>query len=233
MSPEASVSEVRAALSGQKPAFARAAAFSAVIGVLMLTPSLYMFQVYDRVVNSRSMMTLAMLTLLLVLIYAVLEVLEWVRQGVLRQAAEGFDLVLGKRVYDAVFRANLYGARNLGARAMHDFTTVREFVCSQVMAGLLDIPMALLLIGVIFWIDPFLGCFGLVSAVIQGALALVNKKMSASPLAKANRLSAEAQSFIEASLKNGEVVQAMGMTGGLRQRWLKQQKDLLLYQAQA
>jgi ATP-binding cassette subfamily C exporter for protease/lipase len=233
MSPEASVSEVRAALSGQKPAFLRTAAFSAVIGVLMLTPPLYMFQVFDRVVNSRSMMTLAMLTLLLVLIYVVLEVLQWARQGVLRQAAEGFDLALGKRVYDAVFRANLYGARNLGARAMHDFATVREFVCSQIMAGFLDIPMGLLLIGVIFWIDPVLGVFGLMSAVVQGGITFVNKKTSASPLAKANRLSAEAQSFVEASLKNGEVVQAMGMTGGLRQRWLKQQKDLLLYQAQA
>ncbi|MCL2161948.1 MAG: type I secretion system permease/ATPase [Betaproteobacteria bacterium] len=233
MNPEASVSEVQTALSGQKPAFVRAALFSAVIGVLMLSPSLYMFQVYDRVVNSRSMMTLGMLTLLLVLVYIVLEVLQWARQGVLRQAAEGFDLTLGKRIYDAVFRANLHGARNLGMRGLHDFTTVREFISSPVMAGLLDIPMALLLIGVIFWIDTLLGCFGLVSAAIQGAITFFNKRSSASPLAKANALSNQAQSFIEASLKNGEVVQAMGMTGGLRQRWLKQQKDLLLHQAQA
>jgi ATP-binding cassette subfamily C exporter for protease/lipase len=233
MSSEAPVSEVRAALSGQKPAFLRATAFSAVIGLLMLASPLYMFQVFDRVVNSRSMMTLAMLTLVLVLVYVVLEVLQWARQGVLRQAAEGFDLVLGKRVYDAVFRANLYGARNLGMRAMHDFTTLREFICGQIMAGLLDIPMGILLIGVIFWIDPVLGIFGLVSAAIQGGVTFINKKTSAAPLAKANRLSAEAQSFVEASLKNGEVVQAMGMTGNLRRRWLKQQKELLLHQANA
>ena len=233
MNPEASVSEVQAALSGQKPAFLRAALFSAVIGLLMLAPSLYMFQVYDRVVNSRSIMTLGMLTLLLVLVYIVLEVLQWARQGVLRQAAEGFDLALGKRVYDAVFRANLSGARNLGLRGLRDFTAVREFISSPVMAGLLDIPMALLLIGVIFWIDTLLGCFGLLSAAIQGAITFFNKRSSASPLAKANALSNQAQSFIEASLRNGEVVQAMGMAGGLRQRWLKQQKELLLHQAQA
>ena len=233
MSPEASVSEVQVALSGQKPAFLRAVAFSAVIGVLMLAPSLYMFQVYDRVVNSRSMLTLGMLTLLLVLVYVVLETLQWVRHGVLRQAAEGFDLALGKRIFDAVFRANLHGARNLGIRGMHDFITVREFINSQVMAGIFDIPMALMLIGVIFWIDPVLGCFGLLSAVIQGVLTYFNKKSSASPLAKANMLSNQAQNFIEASLKNSEVVQAMGMAGGLRQRWLKQQKELLLHQAQA
>ncbi|MCL2590867.1 MAG: type I secretion system permease/ATPase [Betaproteobacteria bacterium] len=233
MSPEASVSEVQVALSRQKPAFLRAAAFSAVIGVLMLAPSLYMLQVYDRVVTSRNMMTLGMLTLLLVLIYVVMEMLEWVRHGVLRQAAEGFDLALGKRVYGAVFRANLYGAYLLGARGMRDFVTVREFINSRVMTGILDIPMALLLVGVIFWIDTFLGCFGLASAAIQGAITYFNEKSSTPSLAKANTLSNQAQSFIEASLKNGEVVQAMGMTGGLRQRWLKQQKELLLYQAKA
>jgi len=233
LNPEASASEVQTALSGQKPAFLRAAVFSAVIGVLMLASPLYMFQVYDRVVNSRSLMTLGMITLLLVLVYVVLEVLQWARQGVLRQAAEGFDLALGSRVFDAVFRANLSGVRNLGARGLHDFTTVREFISSPVMGGILDIPMALLLIGVIFWIDPILGCFGLVSAAIQGGVTFFNKKSADPPLAKANRLSNQAQSFIEASLKNGEVVQAMGMTGGLRQRWLKQQKELLLYQAQA
>jgi len=233
MSPEASVSEVQAALSKQKPVFLRAAAFSAVIGALMLSPSVYMLQVYDRVVTSRSLMTLGMVTLLLVLAYVVLEVLQWARQGVLRQVAEGLDLELGKRIYGAVFRANLYGARNLGIRGMRDFMTVREFINSQVMAGILDIPMAFLLIGVIFWIDPILGCFGLVSAVIQGVITYFNKKSSASPLTKANMLSSQAQNFVEASLKNGEVVQAMGMAGGLRQRWLKQQKELLLCQAQA
>jgi ATP-binding cassette subfamily C exporter for protease/lipase len=230
---ESSVSEVQAALSGQKPAFLRAAAFSAIIGALMLAPSIYMLQIYDRVVTSRSLMTLGMLTLLLVLVYVVLEVLQWTRQNVLRQTAEGFDRALNRRIYEAVFRANLYGARNLGLRGIHDFTTVREFLSSNVMAGLMDIPMALLLIGVIFWIDTLLGCFALVSAFIQGALTFFNKRSSSEPLAKANALSNQAQNFIEASLKNGEVVQAMGMTGGLRQRWLKQQKELLLHQANA
>jgi len=233
MSPEAPVSEVEAALSGQKPAFLRAALFSAVIGVLMLASPLYMLQVYDRVVGSRSVMTLGMLTLLLVLAYVVLEALQWARQGVLREAAEGFDLALGKRVYDAVFRSNLHGARNLGLRGLHDFGSVREFICSPVMGGILDIPMALLLIGVIFWIDPFLGCFGLASAAIQGTITFFNKQSSAAPLAKANMLSSQAQNFIDASLKNGEVVQAMGMAGGLRQRWLTLQKELLLNQARA
>ncbi|MDR0716929.1 MAG: type I secretion system permease/ATPase [Azoarcus sp.] len=233
MSRESPVSEVRLALGKQKPVFMRAVAFSAVIGLLMLAPSFYMLEVYDRVVNSRSVMTLAMLTVLLALVYVVLEVLQWARHGVLRQAGEGFDVELGVRVYEAVFRANLRGARNLGLRGLRDFAAVREFICSPTMAGLMDIPMALLLIGVIFWIDPVLGWFGLASAVIQGVLTFFNKQSAGSPLAKANMLASQAQTFVEASLRNGEVVQAMGMADGLRQRWLKMQKELLLHQAQA
>ena len=233
MSPQTPVSEVRSSLGQQKPAFWNAIAFSIVIGVLMLAPSLYMLQVYDRVVNSRNMMTLAMLTLLIVLVYIVLEALQWARQGVLRRAAEDFDMGLGERVYDAVFQANLRGARGLGQQGLRDFASVREFMCSTVMTGLMDIPMALLLIGVIFWIHPVLGCCGLVSALIQGIITWFNKRTSGEPLTKANLLSQQAQVFVEASLRNGEVVQAMGMADGLRQRWLKMQKELLYQQAQA
>ena len=233
MSSETPTPEAQIALGRQRRAFVCAAVFSFVIGVLMLMPSLYMLQVYDRVVNSRNLTTLGMLTLLLALAYVVLEVLQWARQGVLRRAAEGFDATLSSRVYEAVFRANLLGARNIGVRGMRDFGVVRDFISSPVMAGMMDIPMALLLVGVIFWIDPILGCFGLVSAAVQGILTFFNKQSAGPPLAKANMLSMQAQTFVEASLKNGEVVRAMGMAEGLRQRWLRLQKELLSQQAQA
>jgi len=233
MSVNASVSEVHRALWKQKPAFLRAAFFSLVIGLLMLTPPAYMLQVYDRVVNSRSYTTLAMLTLLLTLAYVVLQVLQWARQGVLRQAAEGFDMALGRRVFDAVFQANLRGARAAGQIGLSDFGTVRDFISGPMVAGLLDIPMALLLVLVIFLIDPVLGWFGLVSAGIQGVITWFNKRASNEPLTRANALSNQAQNFVDASLRNGEVVQAMGMSEGLRQRWLKTQSELLRLQALA
>ncbi|MDR1661154.1 MAG: type I secretion system permease/ATPase, partial [Azoarcus sp.] len=233
MNPGIPASEVRLALGKQKPAFMRAALFSVVIGVLMLAPSFYMLEVYDRVLNSRSVMTLAMLTLLLALVYVVLEVVQWARQGVLREAAEGFDVALGGRVYEAVFLANLHGARAIGQRSLRDFSTVRDFICGAVIAGIMDIPMALLLIGVIFYIDPVLGWFGLASALVQGVITFFNKRSAQAPLAKANTLSSHARAFVESSLKNGEVARAMGMSEGLRQRWLSVQKDLLSHQALA
>jgi ATP-binding cassette subfamily C exporter for protease/lipase len=199
----------------------------------MLAPSFYMLEVYDRVVNSRSIMTLAMLTLLLALAYYVLESLQWARTGTLRLAAEAFDEKMGMRVYDAVFRANLSGARATGLRGLQDFASVRDFIYGGSAAALMDIPMALLLIGVIFWIDVRLGCFSLVSACLQAGIAALNKRASGPPLGKANEAGSRAQNFIQAALKNGEVVQAMGMTEGLRQHWLTAQEDMLGNQAKA
>ena len=225
--------EALRALWAQKPFFSRAVAFSVAIGALMLAPSFYMLEVYDRVVNSQSLMTLSMLTLLLALAYFVLEFLQWARMGTLRRAAEAFDRALGARVYEAVFYANLSGARALGMRGLRDFASVRDFVCSVAATALLDIPMALTLIGVIFWIDTTLGWFSLVSACIQAGIASLNKHASGPPLAKANGAGSRAQNFIQAALRNGEAVQAMGMAHGLRQHWLELQEEMLQNQAQA
>jgi ATP-binding cassette subfamily C exporter for protease/lipase len=226
-------SELQTALREQKPAFLRAIAFSVVIGLLMLSPSFYMLEVYDRVVNSRSVMTLSMLTALLALAYFVLEFLQWARMGVLRRAAEGFDAKLGERVYEAVFCANLSGERMLALRGLRDFAAVRDFIGGPSAAALMDIPMALLLVGVIFWIDTTLGWFSLVSALIQGIIAFLNKQSAGPFLSRANGASTQAQNFIQTSLRNGEVVEAMGMSEGLRGRWLKLQEDMLLNQATA
>ncbi|MDR2364663.1 MAG: type I secretion system permease/ATPase [Zoogloeaceae bacterium] len=232
MSDEA-LPEARQALWEQKPFFRRAIAFSLVIGALMLAPSFYMLEVYDRVVNSRSVMTLVMLTLLLALAYFVLEFLQWARAGVMRLAAEGFDGKMSQRVYDAVFRANLSGARAAGLRGLQDFASVRDFVSGGGAAALMDVPMAILLIGVIFWIDATLGWFSLVSACIQAGIAALNKRASGPPLNRANEAAMRARNFAEAALRNGEAVQAMGMAEGLRQHWLKAQEDMLKNQARA
>ena len=226
-------SEVKSALMTQKKQFALAIFFSVIIGAFMLAPAFYMLEVYDRVVNSRSLMTLAMLTLLLALVYFVLEFLQWARLGVLRRASEGFDRLLGNRVYEAVFCANLSGARPLAFRGLRDFSGVRDFICSAQATNLMDVPVALLLIIVIFWISPTLGWFSLASVCLQGVITYLNKRASGEALSRSSSAGSQAQTFVQASLKNGEVVQAMGMIEGLRQRWLGIQTNMLRYQASA
>ncbi|MCL2525127.1 MAG: type I secretion system permease/ATPase [Betaproteobacteria bacterium] len=232
-SPQASPQEMRLALQAQKPAFLHAAWFSIAIGLLMLSPSFYMLEVYDRVVNSRSVMTLAMLTLLLVLAYAVMECLQWARNGVLRHAAVGIDGQLASRVHEAVFQANLRGEWQLALRGLRDFAATRDFIASNALAALMDIPMAFSLVLVIFWIDPLLGWFTLASAILQGGITFFNQRASGALLAKAGDLNAQAQSFAQSALYRHEAALVMGMTDDLRQRWLVWQKDMLRHQAMA
>jgi len=232
-SPETSPQEMRLALQAQKPAFLHAVWFSVAIGLLMLSPSFYMLEVYDRVVNSRNVMTLAMLTLLLVLAYAVMECLQWARNGVLRHAAVEIDDQLATRVHEAVFQANLRGEWQLALRGLRDFAAARGFIASNALAALMDIPMALLLILVIFWVDPLLGWFTLASAVLQGGITFFNQRASGALLAKAGDLNAQAQSFAQSALYRHEAALAMGMTDHLRQRWLIWQKEMLRHQAMA
>ncbi|MBS0554302.1 MAG: type I secretion system permease/ATPase, partial [Proteobacteria bacterium] len=100
-------SELRAALDAQKSLVKQVVFFSFFTNLLVMTPTLYMLEVYDRVVNSRSGMTLAMLTLLIVLAYAVMELLEWVRSRMLHEASLKFDARIASRAFDALFEASL------------------------------------------------------------------------------------------------------------------------------
>ena len=110
-------SELREALFFLKPYFKRSLFFSLFTNLLVMAPTLYMLDVYDRVVNSRSEMTLAMETLLVIGAFIVLEVLEWVRTGILQQAGLQFDKRVNERIFDAVFEANLRRIPGASGRA--------------------------------------------------------------------------------------------------------------------
>ena len=107
MKPQTPPSELSLALDPLRPVLLRATMYSMIISLLALAPTVYMLEVYDRVVNSRSAMTLAMLTVMIVAAYAVMEILEKVRGALLRAAGVALDEKLSKRVYDAMFQGFL------------------------------------------------------------------------------------------------------------------------------
>lgn len=119
--------ELRAVLAQLRPYFVRTAWFSVFSAVLVLAPSGYMLEVYDRVVNSRSHMTLAMLTLAVILAYVLLEVMEWARAHVMYEAGEAFDKRMRRRVFDAVFQAGAQRSALGSQQAFNDLRTVRDF----------------------------------------------------------------------------------------------------------
>ena len=226
-------SELSLALDTIRPAIVRAVVFSMIISLMALAPTVYMLEVYDRVVNSRSGMTLAMLTLMIVGAYAVMEILEKVRGSLLRAAGVALDEKLSKRVYDAMFQGFLKRQVGGSMQVLNDLRLIREFLANPALFAVMEAPVALLALALIFAINPILGWSAVVGALAQLGVAWMTEKSTRKPLMEANRSAVGAQQMAESSLRNAHVMESMGMLDAVHARWNKRQAEFLAYQAEA
>ncbi len=203
------------------------------VNALVLAPSAYMMEVYDRVVNSRSHITLLMLTILVVGAYALLEAMEWVRRQVMHDAGIELDKGLRERVFSAIFSARLLNLPVGGAQALRDLKTIREFLPSQVLLAFVDAPFALLILVLIFFMSPALGWFAVAGALAQFAIGIVNERRIREPLMAANRGSIITQNYADGVIRNAQVIESMGMLGDIHKRWIGRQREFLVQQAVA
>jgi ATP-binding cassette, subfamily C, bacterial exporter for protease/lipase len=233
MKPQIPPSELALAFAPLKPVIVKAIGFSTLISLLALMPTVYMLEVYDRVVNSRSGMTLLMLTMLIVLAYAVMELLEKVRGSLMRAAGVQVDEVLSKRIYDAMFQGFLKRQVGGSMQVLNDLKVVREFLANPALMAILEAPVALVALALIFAISPVLGWAAVVGAIAQIGVAYMNERATRKPLNEANRSAAGAQQFAEASLRNAHVMESMGMLDAVHGRWQKRQQEFVDYQAVA
>ncbi|ALK93215.1 type I secretion system permease/ATPase [Limnohabitans sp. 103DPR2] len=233
MKPQTPPSELALAFEPLKPVILKAIGFSTLISLLALAPTVYMLEVYDRVVNSRSGMTLAMLTVMIVLAYAVMELLEKVRGALMRAAGVQVDEALSKRVYDAMFQGFLKRQVGGSMQVLNDLKSVREFLASPALMAVLEAPVALVALALIFAISPVLGYAAIVGAIAQILVAWMNERATRKPLGEANRSAIGAQQFAEASLRNAHVMESMGMLEAVHGRWQKRQREFLAFQATA
>jgi ATP-binding cassette, subfamily C, bacterial exporter for protease/lipase len=233
MNPNKPPSELRAELNNLQPHFTRAAWLSVVASLLVLAPSVYMLEVYDRVVSSRSHMTLAMLTLVVVGVFVVMEVLEWARGQVLHEAGIELDQRLNARIFNVIFEANLKRLPGGTQLPMTDFRAIREFFGSPVLVAIMEAPAALLFLVLIFAMNPLLGWSSMAAAVLQTGVAWLNKRGTQAPLIAANRSAFAAQQYADGSLRNAQVIESMGMLRNIHQRWMDKQREFLKLQAQA
>ena len=233
MKPQTPPSELALAFDPLKPVLMRAAGFSMVISLLALSPTVYMLEVYDRVVNSRSGGTLVMLTVMVILAYAVMEILEKVRGAMMRAAGVQLDEKLSERVYNAMFQGFLRRHVSGGTQVLNDLKLVREFLFNPALLALMEAPIALVALALIFAINPLLGWSAVLGAIAQMGVAYMNERASRKPLNEANRSAAGAQQFAEASLRNAHVMESMGMLDAVHARWQKRQREFLSHQAQA
>jgi ATP-binding cassette subfamily C exporter for protease/lipase len=225
--------EITQALKAFKSAFRTVGIFSAIVNLLMLVPSLYMLQVYDRVLVSQSEVTLLMLTLMMLGAYVFMSALEFVRSFVLVRVGAKLDMQLNKRVYTAAFEHNLRRAGGNAGQALNDLTTIRQFVTGNALFAFFDAPWFPIYLVVIALFDPWLGLFALVGTAILITLAYVNEVVTKKPLAEASTMSIKSSTLATNNLRNAEVIESMGMLSGLMGRWFKLHTKFLQLQAEA
>src|SRR3954465_13075592 len=205
------------------------AAFSLVINILMLTSSLYMMQVYDRVIGSGSLGTLLFLTLAAAGALGLMAGLDFIRSRVLSGLGEWIERRLGAAALERSLEGVLAG-RNERTDALRDLGTLRGFFSGGV-TFLFDAPWVPVYIAVIYLLHPVLGYTAVAAAVILFTLALVNNALTSSPLAAAGAASLRAMRTADAALRNAEVVEAMDLMPGIVRRWEKDQSAMLENQA--
>ena len=224
---------VQRALALARPALLHAVIFGSFINFLGLAGPLYMLQVYDRVLASRNLTTLAGLTAILAFFFAVLSILEWVRSRVLIRAGVLFDTSVNQVVFDAVHRTNLISPGFRNNQALRDIDAVREFSTGSGIIAFCDVPWLPIYIAASFLLHPLFGIFAIVGACLVLILAVVNERQSRMLLENASRAAMTAQNQAAATLRNTEVIQAMGMVSTFRGLWQSKHADVLGWQAAA
>lgn len=225
--------DIDAALLCYRRVFWSLALFSGVINLLVLVPSLYMMQVYDRVLTSRNETTLVMLTLIALALFMFSGLIEWIRSHVMIRMSAGLDEALGERVFDAAFARSLQEHNANPAQVLSDLTSLRQLITGQGLIALLDAPWLPIFLLVAFVIHPWFGLLTLVLALVLIGLALWGELATRASLGEANRVSVSSAGYVNSTLQNAEVIRALGMLGPLRQRWSLLQQRIISAQSQA
>jgi PrtD family type I secretion system ABC transporter len=212
----------RAALAGLRPALALAALFSALVNILMLTGSVYMLQVYDRVLASGSLPTLLGLFAIVVVLHGFLGQYDFLRTRLLARAGIRLDRAVGA----AGFRAWI--GRDAGAeQPLRELDTLRGFLAGPAVIGLFDLPWMPLYLALLFLIHPWLGWTTLAGAAVVVVLALANQRLNRGPIARAMALEAEERDFAGQCRRMRGTLGAMGMTARVSQEWQRRHEAAL------
>lgn len=206
--------------------FVLAGLFSLAINLLVLTSPLYMFQVFDRVLTSGHLDTLAWLTVLAGAAYLTYGLLESVRGRILSRAATWLDRRLGEPLIAAGVRAGLAGEPT-GSQPMRDLAQVRGFLAGPAIPPLLDAPWTPVFVGVLWFMHPWLGGFALAMAVLLLAVMVAGDVMTRRRTRESDAFQARAHGAVEGVLRSGELVHALGLLPNLLGRWRNYQEAAL------
>ena len=211
--------ELSRTLWGFRYEFMVAGVFSLVANLLMLTPTIYMLQVYDRVMLSQSMGTLTAVSLITLFFFGVLTFAEWSRSKLLVSAGVRLDGMLSKRLFHASYDAYLNPEISNPSRSFNDLTELRQFLTGNGILAFFDAPWAPIYIAVLFMLHPWLGFMAIGFGAVQAVLAWWGSKAAKPAQAAASKSQLEVSGYLQSKFRNAEVIESMGMVGHLYRKW--------------
>jgi PrtD family type I secretion system ABC transporter len=209
------------------------AVFSLGVNLCMLTTPIYMMQLFDRVLSSRSTETLIALLIVAIAALAVLALLDILRTNVLIRVSTWLDRRLGGSLLGASVSRALADSRGGSAQVLRDLSTLRSFLSGSGVFPLMDAPWAPIFLAVMFLLHPLLGWLSLIGALILFAIAILNETVTRNILADANNAYARAMRRAEAAIRNADVINGMGMLPNIAARWQGENAHSLDRQARA
>ncbi len=227
------MTELEKTLHRTKKSFFYVGVFSFFINLLMLTPSLYMLQVYDRVMNSRSIETLVLITGIVAVMFLTMGLLEIVRSRILVRIGNQMDLELNSHLFDVVFHLARLSPSQASSQPISDLTKLRQFMTGNGVFAFFDSPWFPIYLFIMYLFSPWFALFAIFAALVLFSITMLNEKTTKKALEEANMMNNQSTSYINKNLMNAEVVQAMGMNESIKQRWLAKHLKFLTIQSEA
>jgi ATP-binding cassette subfamily C exporter for protease/lipase len=195
--------------------------FSMIINVLMLAPTLYMLQVFDKVLTSQSELTLVAISLVALFLFAVTAFTEWLRSLLLVSSGVRLDRLLGTKVFTASFEAHLSQSGASPMQAFSDLMQIRQFLTGGGVFAFFDAPWTPIYMAVLFVLNPWLGVMSVLAALVQAALTWFGHRHTLEPSEASIKANNEANTYLQGKLGSAELLESMGMTGNLRASWFE------------
>ncbi len=205
-----------------------------VINLFMLTPSLYMLQIYDRVVSTGNKTTLLMLSLIMLVLFISMAGLEWVRSQILVRVSSRLETLLNDRLFEVAYKQSLYsGGQKASSQPLDDMNSLRQFLTGNGLFAFFDAPWMPIYLGLMFVFNVWYGWFAVLTAILMTIVAIINEKVTAKTLEEANKVAIAGRALVNKNLRNAEVIESMGMMNNIKQRWLSAATHVLILQGQA
>ena len=226
-------SDLQLALKSMKKIFISLGIYSFFLNILMLSAPFYMLVVYDIVMPSKNMNTLFLVTVIAIMFFVGMWVLDYVRSKLMIYASNKLDLLLNKRLFDATFELAAKYPDKANIQPIRDFASVKSFLGGSAVFAFFDFPWFPIYIGLLFAFSPVYGIYGLIATLIIILLTWLNEKSTKEGLEESNADYRKATTFFENNIRNVEVVQAMGMKENLHRIWMEKYNRYLLTHTEA